>query len=145
MTLPTAPCCSQSQLAPATTTPSLLETDEAFKPLFAVLDAYYKDDNQTELPARTDQFFGKFARQDKESMKLYCLRHQRDIRKLKEVGMEIPDMLAGWHLLTRAAIPPSGAAQVRSQCVDGLSWQKVKKALLDTYGADVTPDKRYVK
>ncbi|CAK0862702.1 unnamed protein product [Prorocentrum cordatum] len=123
----------------------LLETDEAFRPLFKVLDEYYKYDNQTELPARTDQFFGRFARQEKESMKLYCLRHQRDIRKLREVGMEIPDMLAGWHLLTRAAIPPSGAAQIRSQCVDGLSWQKVKKALLDTYGAEGLPDKRDIK
>ncbi|CAK0898302.1 unnamed protein product, partial [Prorocentrum cordatum] len=123
----------------------LLETDEAFRPLFKVLDEYHKYDNQTELSARTDQFFGRFARQEKESMKMYCLRHQRDIRKLKEVGMEIPDMLAGWHLLTRAAIPPSGAAQVRSQCVDGLSWQKVKKALLDTYGAEGLPDKRDIK
>ncbi|CAK0791252.1 unnamed protein product [Prorocentrum cordatum] len=123
----------------------LLETDEAFRPLFKVLDEYYKYDNWTELPARTDQFFGRFARQEKESMKLCCLRHQRDLRKLKEVGMEIPDMLAGWHLLTRAAIPPSGAAQVRSQCVDGLSWQNVKKALLDTYGAEGLPDKRDIK
>eukprot|EP00959_Pyramimonas_sp_CCMP1952_P388164 8134211-Pyramimonas_sp.AAC.1 len=47
----------------------LLETDEAFRPLFKVLDEYYKYDNQTELPARTDQFFGTFARQEKESMK----------------------------------------------------------------------------
>ncbi|CAK0890714.1 unnamed protein product, partial [Prorocentrum cordatum] len=123
----------------------LLETDDAFRPLFKVLDEYYKYDNQTELPAWTYQFFGRFARKDKESMKLYCLRHQRDLMKLKEVGMEIPDMLAGWHLLTRAAIPPSGAAQVRSQCVDGLSLQKVRKALLDTYGAEGLPDKRVIK
>ncbi|CAK0797600.1 unnamed protein product [Prorocentrum cordatum] len=122
-----------------------LETEGAFKPLFQVLDEYYKYDNQTELPARTDQFFGKFARQDKETMKLYCLRHKRELRKLKEVGMEIPDMLAGWHLLSRAAVPPSGAAQVRSQCANGLSWTSVKKALLDTYGAEAVPDKRDVK
>ncbi|CAK0816650.1 unnamed protein product [Prorocentrum cordatum] len=122
-----------------------LESEDAFKPLFQVLDEYYKYDNQTELPARTDQFFGKFARQDKETMKLYCLRHKRELRKLKEVGMEIPDMLAGWHLLSRAAVPPSGAAQVRSQCANGLSWISVKKALLDTYGAEAVPDKRDVK
>ncbi|CAK0883894.1 unnamed protein product [Prorocentrum cordatum] len=123
----------------------LLETDDAFRPLFKVLDEYYKCDNQTQLPARTGQIFGRFARQDKESMKLCCVRHQRDLRKLKEVGMEIPDMLAGWRLLTRAAILPSGAAQVRSQCVDGLSWQKVGKALLDACGAEGLPDKRDIK
>ncbi|CAK0858250.1 unnamed protein product [Prorocentrum cordatum] len=122
-----------------------LESEGAFKPLFQVLDEHYKYDNQTELPARTDQFFGKFARQDKETMKLYCLRHKRELRKLKEVGMEIPDMLAGWHLLSRAAVPPSGAAQVRSQCASGLSWMSVKKALLDAYGAEAVPDKRDVK
>ncbi|CAK0887762.1 unnamed protein product, partial [Prorocentrum cordatum] len=110
-----------------------LESEDAFKPLFQVLDEYYKYDNQTELPARTDQFFGKFARQDKETMKLYCLRHKRELRKLKE------------HLLSRAAVPPSGAAQVRSQCANGLSWTSVKKALLDTYGAEAVPDKRDVK
>eukprot|EP00959_Pyramimonas_sp_CCMP1952_P192497 4024851-Pyramimonas_sp.AAC.1 len=59
--------------------------------------------------------------------------------------MEIPDMLAGWHLLARAAVPPSGAAQVRSQCVDGLCWAKVKTALLDVCGAEAMPDKRDVK
>eukprot|EP00959_Pyramimonas_sp_CCMP1952_P135909 2843331-Pyramimonas_sp.AAC.1 len=54
-------------------------------------------------------------------------------------------MLAGWHLLSRAAAPPSGAAQVRSQCANGLSWTSVKKALFDTYGAEAVPDKRDVK
>ena len=77
----------------------LLETEDAFRPLFQVLDEYYKYDNQTELPARTDQFFGKYARQEKETMKLYCLKSRRDWRKLKEAGMEIPEIPAGWRLL----------------------------------------------
>ncbi|CAK0876399.1 unnamed protein product [Prorocentrum cordatum] len=42
----------------------LLETEGAFRPLFQVLDEYYKYDDQTELPASTHLFFGKFARQD---------------------------------------------------------------------------------
>ena len=54
-------------------------------------------------------------------------------------------MPAGWRLLPRAAIQPSRAAQVRSRCADGLSWQKVKKSLLDTCGARAAQDKIHVK
>ena len=34
---------------------------------------------------------------------------------------------------------------MRNQRGDGLSWTKVRKVLLDTYGAEALPDKRDVK
>ena len=69
-----------------------------------------------ELPARCDNFFQRFAKKKNETMQEYLARHATESKKLRDVKNDIPSQLAGWHLLTRAAIPPWTDVQVKTMC-----------------------------
>ena len=45
--------------------------------------------------------------------------------KMKEVKITIPSPLAGWHLLTRAAVPKWTYAQVKALCQGELEYDGV--------------------
>lgn len=59
---------------------------------------------RVELLGRRDEFFMEFVHLPKENLRGYCLRYHKERRKLREAGLEIHDLLAGWHLMRRAAI-----------------------------------------
>ena len=82
-----------------------LDTRHAFDELRRALDHLYRYSPEVELPGRCEDFFSEFARLPKETLNAYCLRHGKEVLRLKESGMIIPDMLAGWHLMSRSGIP----------------------------------------
>eukprot|EP00959_Pyramimonas_sp_CCMP1952_P336155 7038916-Pyramimonas_sp.AAC.1 len=93
-----------------------MDTAEAFDEIFEKLDVLYRYTQEVELPGRCDGFFGEFARQPKETLNAYVLRHGKELTKLREAGLELPDLLAGWHMMTRAAIPQWQVPNLKALC-----------------------------
>ena len=113
---------------------------DPFKPIFTLLDRLYQHEEDVELPARCEEFFQEFGRLKNEEMQAYLLRHATLNKKLREVGIALPDLLAGWHLLTRAGVPKWTHLQVKALCGGTLEYQKVAQALLKVFGGDHRPN-----
>ena len=62
------------------------------------------------------------------------------MKKMKEVKVEIPPLLAGWHLMTRAGIPKWTHVQIKALCSGDLAYDKVSNALMKMFGADHKPN-----
>ena len=98
-----------------------LESDP-FKPIKKVLDVLFQHEEEVELPERCQGFFEQFSRDKGEELQAYLVRHQTLLKKLKDLKVEIPPLLAGWHMLTRTGLPrwthPAGQSTLRrgSQC-----------------------------
>ena len=73
-------------------------------------------------------------------MQAFLIRHGTAMKKLREVNIEIPDLLAGWHMLSRAGVPKWTHLQVKSLCGGTLSYVKVSQALLKMFGGDHKPN-----
>lgn len=54
--------------------------------------------------------------------------------------MDIPTLLAGWHLLTRSGAPRWTHVQVKALCHGNLEYEAVHKALLRVFGGDHKPN-----
>ena len=93
-----------------------IEGDEPFKAVRSVLDSLYQFGDEVELPKRCDDFFQCCARKKGETTQEYIVRHATERKKLKAVHIDIPDQLAGWHMLSRSAIPPWTEVQVKTMC-----------------------------
>ncbi|CAE7473994.1 unnamed protein product [Symbiodinium pilosum] len=61
---------------------------------------------------------------------------------MKEVGVDVLDLLAGWHLLSRSGAPRRTHIQLKSLCQGSLNYQKVSQALLKMFGGDHKPNIR---
>ena len=79
--------------------------DEPFKPIFTLLDKLYQYEDPIEVPSRCDEFFQDFMRMKNEDLQAYILRHGTMMKKMREVKIDIPKLMAGWHLLTLAGVP----------------------------------------
>ena len=119
-----------------------LDSPDAFKEITDKLDTLYRYTAEVGLPGRCDSFFQEFCRQPKETLNAYVLRHQKERLRLKEAGLEVPDLLAGWHLLTRSAVPPWQLPSVKALCKNDLSVRMVTEALKQMYGGDHVAQKR---
>eukprot|EP00913_Durusdinium_trenchii_P002397 g2213.t1 len=64
---------------------------------------------------------------------------------MKEVKINIPSPLAGWHLLTRAAVPRWTHVQVKALCQGELEYDRVQKALMKMFGGDHRPNVKDIK
>ena len=73
-------------------------------------------------------------------MQGYLIRHATMMKKMKEVKVEIPPLLAGWHLMTRAGIPKWTHVQIKALCSGDLAYDKVSNALMKMFGADHKPN-----
>ena len=63
-------------------------------------------------------------------------------KKMAEVGVDIPDLLDGWHMLSRAGVPKWTHLQVKGLCSGELVYAKVTQALLKLFGGDHKPNAR---
>ena len=115
-------------------------SDDPFKPLVAILDKLFQHEEEVELPERCQEFFEKFARERGEELQAYLVRHQSMLRKLKELAVDIPPLLAGWHLLQRSGVPRWTHVQVKAMCNGDMSVDKVSKALIRMFGGDSKPN-----
>ena len=79
--------------------------DNPFEPIVKVLDALFQHEEEIELPERCQEFFEQFQRERQEELQQYLVRHQTMLKKLKDLQVDVPPLLAGWHLLMRAGIP----------------------------------------
>ena len=75
-------------------------------------------------------------------MQAYLIRHATLRKKMSEVGVDVPDLLAGWHLMTRSGTPKGTHLQIRSLCGGNLSYKKVAQALLKMFDGDHKPNVR---
>ena len=82
-----------------------LQEIEPFKPVLKLVDGLYQYEEKIEVSVRCENFFQLFTRNRGEDMQAYLIRHKTQMKKLKEIGIEIPSLLAGWHLLTRSGAP----------------------------------------
>ena len=120
-----------------------VETSEnPFSPLFQLLDQIFQREDLIEVPNRCEEFFAEFHREKGEEMQAYLMRHRTLMKKLKEVQVEVPKLLGGWHLLSRSGIPKWMFVQIKTMCNGELEYEKVAKALLRVFGGDHKPNSR---
>jgi len=122
-----------------------IDSAEAFDELRLHLDALFRYTPQVELPNRCDSFFSEFCRAPKETLNAYLLRHQQARAKLREAGLEIPDQLAGWHLMSRSAIPKWQEPNLKALCANDMSVSKVSEGLKTMFGGDAVAHPRDVQ
>ena len=79
-------------------------SNDPFRPIVKLLDRLFQFEDDVEIPARCEEFFQEFSRQKGEEMQAFLIRHGTAMKKLREVNIEIPDLLAGWQMLSRAGL-----------------------------------------
>ena len=117
-------------------------SENPFKPIVKVLDALFQHEEEVELPERCQEFFEQFQRERQEELQAYLVRHQSMLKKLKDLQVDIPPLLAGWHLLMRSGIPRWTHPQVKSMCGGQLTTEKVSRALTQMFGGDSKPNSK---
>ena len=110
--------------------------------MFKLLDELYQYEDLIEVPSRCDEFFSEFQRGKGEELQAYLIRHKTLLKRMKEVNVEVPPLLSGWHLMTRAGVPRWTHVQIKSMCGGDLDYDKVGKALIRMFGGDHKPSAR---
>ena len=118
------------------------KASDPFKLLFELLDELYQYEDLIEVPSRCDEFFLEFYRQKGEEMQAYLNRHPNLLKRTSEVSVDIPPLLSGWHLLTRAGVPRWTHVLIKSMCAGDLEYEKVGRALVRMFGGDHKPSAR---
>ena len=85
-------------------------------------------------------FFEQFKREKGEELQAYIVRQQTMLRKLKELQVEVPPLLAGWHMLSRAGVPRWTHPQIKALCGGELNVKGVAKAMTRMFGGDSKPN-----
>ena len=119
---------------------ALERSSRPFTFVYEILDNLYQYEQQVEVPTRCEEFFAEFQRLKNEDMTSYLVRHRTLLKRMKEVGVEMPALLSGWHLLTRAGVPRWTHVQVKALCQGELEYEKVHKALMKMFGGDHRPN-----
>ncbi|CAK0898077.1 unnamed protein product [Prorocentrum cordatum] len=122
-----------------------MDTNEAFDEIFGKLDVLYRSTQEVELLGRCDAFFGEFSRLPKETLNAYVLRHGQELSKLREAGLDLPDLLAGWHMMTKSAIPRWQILNLKALCNNQLAMQVVTESLNSMFGGDSTAHKKDIE
>ena len=79
---------------------ALEASEKPFDVITKLLDGLYQYEELVEVPSRCEEFFQEFSRTKGEDMQSYLVRHMTMMKRMKEIKVEIPKLLAGWHLLT---------------------------------------------
>eukprot|EP00959_Pyramimonas_sp_CCMP1952_P305239 6387750-Pyramimonas_sp.AAC.1 len=69
-----------------------MDANEAFDEMFGKLDVLYRYTMEVELLPT-------------ETLNAHVLRHGQELSKPREAGLDLPDLLAGWHMMARSASP----------------------------------------
>ena len=113
---------------------------DPFAPIKKVLDLLFQHEEEVELSERCQEFFEQFSRGKNEELQAYIVRHQSLLKKLKELQVEVPPLLAGWHMLSRAGVPRWTHPQVKALCGGDLNVKSVAKAMTRMFGGDSKPN-----
>jgi hypothetical protein len=115
-------------------------SENPFLPIRQTLDLLFQHEEEVELPERCQEFFEQFAREKNEELQAYIVRHQTMLRELKELKVEVPPLLAGWHMLSRAGVPRWTHPQIKALCGGELNVKNVAKAMTRMFGGDSKPN-----
>ena len=115
-------------------------SDDPFKPIVKVLDTLFQHEEEVELPERCQEFFEQFQRERQEELQAYLVRHATMLKKLKDLQVDVPPLLAGWHLLTRSGVPRWTHPQVKAMCNGNLTVEGVARSLTRMFGGDSKPN-----
>ena len=117
-----------------------LEADEGWKKILERLDAIFKYDALTELPYDFETFFFHTYRKKQQTVQEYCADFERQLRKLDQHGVSLPDKVVGWFFLRRAGLRQDQRQMVMSTLTtEKLSLDTVRKALNFVIGQDSVP------
>ena len=116
--------------------------ESAPTPFRALYFELYQYEDLIEVPSRCDEFFSEFSRNKGEELQAYLIRHKTLLKRMREVNVEVPPLLSGWHLLTRAGVPRWTHVQIKAMCAGDLEYDKVGKALIRMFGGDHRPNAR---
>ena len=115
-------------------------SDDPFQPIVKVLDTLFQHEEEVELPERCQEFFEQFQRERQEELQAYLVRHATMLKKLKDLQVDVPPLLAGWHLLTRSGVPRWTHPQVKAMCNGNLTVEGVARSLTRMFGGDSKPN-----
>ena len=118
----------------------VLDTGERpFDEIFDCLDRLYQYEPEVEMPLRCEEFFSSFQRNSDETLNAYIARHGQVRARLHEAGVDLPDRLAGWHLMSRSGISKWHEPTLRAMCRNDLTVANVSAALKSMFGGDSKP------
>ena len=118
---------------------ALKAATDPFKEITDVLDVLFEHEREVEMPTKCEEFFNKFGRTKGETLQAYLVRHASEVKNMREVGVDLPDLLAGWHMLIRATTPNWMLPQAKALCQGRLETARVRSALLKMFGGDSKP------
>ena len=119
-----------------------VEKPHGFDLIIKALDKLHRYDDSVEAPMRCTDYFEKFARKPGETINEFQVR-ERDMRhRLSEVGIDLPEAVSGWIVLSRSGIPAWQEPQVRALCGGTLTPDRVFESLKQLYGGDHQAERR---
>ena len=92
----------------------VLDTPQAFDHLIKLLDVHFKYETAVEVPDKQEKYFSTFMRKKGETLQDCILCHDQQDAQLEQLGVMLPALTRGWHLLQRAAIPDGKMPLVRT-------------------------------
>ncbi len=73
--------------------------------ILKALDQLYQYDDTVKAPAQCAEYFGKSARRNDDNLNEYEIRDREVRTRLRDVGVIVPDLVAGVSALSRAGLP----------------------------------------
>ena len=117
-----------------------LEAEEGTKKLLERLDTVFKYDALTELPYDFETFFFHAYRRRNQTVQEYCADYEKQLRKLDQHGVTLPDKVVGWFFLRRAGLRQDQRQMIMSTlAAEKISLDTVRKAVNFVIGQDAIP------
>ena len=117
-----------------------LEAEDGTKKLLERLDTVFKYDALTELPYDFETFFFHTYRRRTQTVQEYCADYEKQLRKLDQHGVTLPDKVVGWFFLRRAGLRQDQRQMIMSTlAAEKISLETVRKAVNFVIGQDAIP------
>ena len=117
-----------------------LEAEDGTKKLLERLDTVFKYDALTELPYDFETFFFHTYRRRNQTVQEYCADYEKQLRKLDQHGVTLPDKVVGWFFLRRAGLRQDQRQMIMSTlAAEKISLDTVRKAVNFVIGQDAVP------
>ncbi len=117
-----------------------LEAEDGTKKLLERLDTVFKYDALTELPYDFETFFFHTYRRRNQTVQEYCADYEKQLRKLDQHGVTLPDKVVGWFFLRRAGLRQDQRQMIMSTlAAEKISLDTVRKAVNFVIGQDAIP------
>ena len=117
-----------------------LESEDGMKLVMGRLDKVFKYDAITELPGDFESFFLHTQRRRGQTLQEYTADFERQLRKLEQHSVTLPEKVIGWLYLRRSGLRLEQRQLVMSTLqTENLSLDTVRKSLNFVIGQDSMP------